>query len=96
MHISLMRSHRHTVMDGRVVTFATNFVPVYRPVGPFEVSASRNRVTVHRAELVTQSDFAHMERALEYAQKEMEYLAKCDGRPDDDESGEPREVVIRW
>lgn len=48
---------RRTIMDGEVVTFATGFRPpskgAYEPTGPFEVSASRNQVIVHRAWLST-------------------------------------------
>lgn len=52
-------SHRPTIMDGEVVTFATEFEEKdgliggksYRALGPFEISASRNCVMVHRASL---------------------------------------------
>ncbi|MCA3005717.1 MAG: hypothetical protein IOD15_10195 [Phycisphaerales bacterium] len=55
--IELRCSSRITIMDGEVVTFATRFNqvegvlgPAWEAAGPFEVSASRNAVVVHRAE----------------------------------------------
>lgn len=55
--MQILMSSRRTVMSGEVVTFATAFEPwdsafgkAYRAKGPFEVSASRDAVVVHRAE----------------------------------------------
>ncbi len=58
--MQILMSSRRTVMSGEVVTFATEFKeldgafgPVYDALGPFEVSASRDAVIVHRAECTT-------------------------------------------
>lgn len=58
--MNIQTSERHTIMDGKVVTYATGFVVrevgIFRSaeaLGPFEVSASRNAVVVHRAECRT-------------------------------------------
>lgn len=62
---------RPTIMDGKVVTFALGFhqehrqpsgIESWRATGPFEVSASRNRVLIHRAEF---SDEESMELLIE-------------------------------
>lgn len=57
MH-EVKESRRATIMDGEVVTYATNFktqgVGAFiqnEPLGPFEVSVSRNRVMIHRASI---------------------------------------------
>lgn len=54
----IYQTQRHTIMDGVVVTYATAFHPErgafgrsWDARGPFEISASRNAVMVHRAEL---------------------------------------------
>lgn len=95
----MKRSHRHTIMDGRVVTFAKDFRvqaegafgPILDAVGPFEISASRNMVCVHKADLSV-DDFDEFNRALELARQEYRFLARCDGRPYDSDKGEPREI----
>ena len=96
----MKRSHRHTIMDGRVVTFATDFntqdsafEPCCDALGPFEVSASRNAVVVHNAELRTAEDRLHFTNAMEMAWNEHKFLSSCDGRPDDNDRGEPREIL---
>ena len=55
--MKILMSSRRTVMDGEVVTLATAFkakgtgaFASHEACGPFEVSASRNAVMVHRAE----------------------------------------------
>lgn len=53
--MSVMMCSRRTINDGEVVTFATDFeknhhvFPGFDSCGPFEISASRNAVMVHRA-----------------------------------------------
>jgi len=54
---------RPTIMDGEVITFSTDFDEAegifgqrFDARGPFEVSASRNAVIVHRAELHSDTD----------------------------------------
>lgn len=60
-------------MSGEVVTFATAFepdscvFPGHRALGPFEVSASRDCVTVHRAALDSDEDLAAFTEAIEHA-----------------------------
>lgn len=53
----ILMSSRRTIMSGEVVTFATGFTngtsafgDSYSATGPFEVSASRDAVVVHRAD----------------------------------------------
>jgi hypothetical protein len=65
---------RHTIMDGEVVTFATDFSqtkgvfgPIDKAEGPFEVSASRNAVLVHHAELCSDTDVAQFLEAVQAA-----------------------------
>ena len=90
----MQRSHRHTIMDGRVVTFAREFQAglVQDPLGPYEVSASRNAVIIHHATITDASTCQEFKRAVDLAFKEMAYLQRCNGRPDDDDDGEPRDV----
>lgn len=96
----MKRRHRHTIMDGRVVSFAIGFQKtletplgdLYDATGPFEVSASRNCVMVHRAELNGHPQVLQLVAALGLATAEHEMLARCDGRPDDGDAGEPRDV----
>lgn len=70
----IQRRERPTIMSGRVVTFATGFEerpgvfgPIHEALGPFKVSASRDCVMVHRAELRTEDDFTAFDEALESA-----------------------------
>ena len=58
--MKILMSSRRTVMDGEVVTLETAFMvrgtgafASHEARGPFEVSASRNAVMVHRAETCT-------------------------------------------
>lgn len=86
-------------MDGRVVTFAPGFVKNERglfdsfdAVGSFELSASRNAVVVHKAEITTDEQLDLLLRALGTARKEMLFLQRFDGRPPDDNQENVREV----
>lgn len=56
--VPVQASSRRTIMDGEVVTFAQSFSEregvfglTQQADGPFEISASRNRIYVHRASL---------------------------------------------
>lgn len=67
---------RPTICDGEVVTFAASFDvregligKLTEARGPFEVSASRNAVCVHRAELRSDEDVASFLEAIEEARK---------------------------
>ena len=60
---------RRTITDGEVVTYATDFRKSqhsggYDPFGPFEISASRNAVIVHRATIKHPEDVAAVSQAL--------------------------------
>ena len=61
--MKIYQSSRRTIMDGEVVTFATGFegfggtLQVYKANGPFEISASREMVMVHRAYFNTSESF---------------------------------------
>lgn len=65
---------RPTIMDGRVVTYATHFEESkgvfgtdHRALGAFEVSASRNAVVVHRAEVRNAENLNALLAALDQA-----------------------------
>lgn len=96
----MKRSHRHTIMDGRVVTFASDFVeerkgivaPIVDAVGPYEVSASRNAVMVHRASVSDLHSFNELNSAIQMAWEEHKFLRTHDGRPNDGDRGYPRDV----
>lgn len=67
-------SSRRTICDGEVVTFATGFVKRdsflggWDPLGPFDVSASRNAVVVHRAECRTAGESSALIKAIRCAE----------------------------
>ena len=98
----LKSSHRHTIMSGRVVTYAQDFKTEpgvfgerYEPLGAFEVSASRDAVMVHRAEIASPLCMAELQAALTEAWAEHNRLARFDGRPrlDEADRGAPREMT---
>ena len=79
--LSLWASSRRTVMSGEVVTFATSFYSepgafgtMYKARGPFDLSASRDAVIVHRAELKSELDFLVFQVAAEAAKVAFERL----------------------
>ena len=80
--VRVQMSSRRTVMSGEVVTFALEFEPwepafgtAYRALGPFEVSASRDAVIVHRAECRDADDLALLIEALKRAGEARSNLA---------------------
>ena len=82
---ALLERIRPTIMDGRVIQIATGFEeregvfgPTYKATGPFEVSASRNAIVVHRAELRDQESFDLFVRAVAVAAQRMEMLRSND------------------
>jgi hypothetical protein len=79
------RRTRHTIMDGEVVMFATDFESrpgvlgdVHEPQGPFEISASRNQVVVHRAGLSSDTAVELFVTAIRQAQREAHRLTSAD------------------
>lgn len=82
---------RHTIMDGRVVTYSTSFernglVPEgKKAAGHFEISASRSGVIVHRAAIETDWHLQTFLAAIHMANKMHRELAKCHGRPEWDQ-----------
>ncbi len=69
--ITIERRDRPTIMDGKVSTFATGFSeeegllgPRWEATGPFEISVSRNKVSVHRAELFSREDHVNFIEGL--------------------------------
>lgn len=69
-------------MSGEVVTFATDFEPwdsafgvAYRATGPFDVSASRDAVIVHRAECRDAAEVSALIDALRHAEEARATLA---------------------
>lgn len=71
------RKERITIMDGKVVEFAEGFTTgdIREAEGPWHVSASRNAVVVHYADLNRASQIEAFVGALRLAQKEAEALA---------------------
>lgn len=72
--MKVLMSSRRTIMSGEVVTFSTAFKPwqstfgeAFRAVGPFEVSASRDAVIVHRAECNDSEQCAALSEAIRLA-----------------------------
>lgn len=79
--IPVLMSSRRTVMDGEVVTFATGFETresifgaEFRTTGPFEVSASRDAVIVHRAACTGPESVAALIAAIRFANDAMQRL----------------------
>lgn len=73
---------RPTIMSGKVVTYSTSFDEkpgifgsLHEATGPFEVSASRDAVIVHRAELSTYDDVDSFVEAVKMARMTATYLA---------------------
>lgn len=73
--MQILMCSRRTVMSGEVVTFATEFEEkegvfgsMYSARGPFDVSASRDAVMVHRAECKTAAESAALTEAIEFAE----------------------------
>ena len=71
---------RHTIMDGQVRSYALAWADE-RPIGPFEISVSRNAVMVHHAELRTSKNFDQFGACLDQAELDMKMLHSCGGRP---------------
>jgi hypothetical protein len=81
MNMEVLMSSRRTVMSGEVVTFATEFEPwdsafgvAYRAKGPFDVSASRDAVCVHRAECASREQTAALVAAIGFAEAALHAL----------------------
>jgi hypothetical protein len=71
------RKERHTIMDGKVVEFAEGFTTgdVREAEGPYHVSASRNSVVVHYADLNRASRVSQFIEAVKAAAQEAEGMA---------------------
>jgi hypothetical protein len=72
----VLMSSRRTVMSGEVVTLATTFEeresafgPCFDALGPFEISASRDGVAVHRAWLQSDDDHSSFLEAMRCAKE---------------------------
>jgi hypothetical protein len=77
-----MMCSRRTIMSGEVVTFATSFEQVdeiigerFDAEGPFEVSASRDAVIVHRAECSDAEQVQALIQAIKHAEDARSALA---------------------
>lgn len=73
--MEIQTRERPTIMDGKVVTFASQFTErgygsfqTQEALGPFEVSASRNAVVVHRAECKTPEQVEALIEAIRQAE----------------------------
>jgi hypothetical protein len=76
-----MKSYeRPTICDGKVVTFARELdgknegLSTPKPLGPYEVSASRNAVIVHRCQILSRTDAEEVIEAIRAAVAEAEHL----------------------
>jgi hypothetical protein len=74
--MNVYRWSRRTIMSGEVVTFAPAFTadrnafgPYHDAKGPFEVSASRDAVMVHRAECCSAEASAALMVAIQLAEE---------------------------
>lgn len=83
--MEIEKRERHTIMSGKVVTYATGFReepgvfgPLQHATGPFEVSASRDAVIVHRAECVTGDAVSALLVAINTARNIAANLARSD------------------
>lgn len=79
--MTIEKSERPTIMSGKVVTFATGFTKERgilgdsdKPTGPFEVSASRDAVMVHRADCTNTEQVDLLIEALRLAKAEFPRL----------------------
>jgi len=80
--MQVLMSSRRTVMSGEVVTFATAFErtdcafgAIYEALGPFDVSASRDAVIVHRAECTSAAESEALAEAVACAEAVRAMLA---------------------
>lgn len=89
---------RHTIMDGKVVTYSTSFegdgeFPHGKDAtGYFEISASRNCVMVHRATIKSGCQLETFKAAIEIANRMHCELSACNGRP---EWSQPNDALCR-
>jgi hypothetical protein len=79
------RREQPTIMDGKVVTFAEGFDefegvfgPHHTAKGPFEISASRNAVIVHRAECSSHAQIVALLEAVAQAGNIAQLMARDD------------------
>lgn len=80
------RNERPTIMDGKVIEFAEGFRndgeglcgPIFKGTGPYLVSASRNRVVVHKAQLESTEDVDALIAALQVAHNAAASLGRSD------------------
>ncbi len=80
--MDVLMSSRRTIMDGEVVTFASGFEPwesvfgtAHRAIGPFEVSASREGVLVHRADCKGRESIDALIHAVQSARRVFQELS---------------------
>lgn len=95
----MKRRHNHTVMSGRVVTFAEDFdnqearfPNTPDATGFYKITSSRDGVNVHHCWVTSPAQLDELKEAMDLAVKEHIYLQRSDGRPDDGDSGEVREA----
>lgn len=76
---------RITIMDGYVETFAEGFESTrgvfgesFNAIGPYEVSASRNRVVVHRAVIGNAAELESLIDSLRKAHASATDMARSD------------------
>lgn len=101
MNFIIQKSYRHTIQDGRVITFAESFEEIegvfgtrYQAVGCFEISASRNKVIVHNATIRTQHQSNLFVAAFILAWNTYNNLAASKGAPIDDWHKNPEKLEV--
>ena len=74
--MQVLMSSRRTIQSGEVVTFATEFKAwdfafgtAYEAHGPFDISASRAAVVVHRATITTEEEAQAFAFAMQKAEE---------------------------
>lgn len=107
MSFTIEQATRFTIMSGPVVMYSTTFAShdgafglTYEAAGAFEVSASREAVVVHRAELHTPAQVEDFLRAVHLAEEQRRHLAAVRNRRDpvlvnaDKDHTPPRESAV--
>lgn len=96
------KTKRHTIMDGRVVTYAPSFIrtatllgPSWTAFGEFVISVSRNKIQIERCNIKDEYTFRGFQLAMDEAMKQFKYLQQTNGRPNDDWNGSPIKVHLK-
>lgn len=100
--MKIEKTKRHTIMDGRVVTYAPRFHKIdgvfgndYNARGSFEISVSRDKILVHKCEVTNEQELLEFFGAFKEAEKQFKYLKQTNGRPVDKWDGSPIKIHLK-